>query len=40
MGALLDLSGYIKFFVGLFAIVNPIGILPVFKRMQDVIKQT
>lgn len=33
MGGLLDLSGYIKFFVGLFAIVNPIGILPVFISM-------
>ncbi|HIE0434283.1 TPA: YchE family NAAT transporter [Proteus mirabilis] len=33
MGALLDLSGYIKFFAGLFAIVNPIGILPVFISM-------
>lgn len=31
--ALLDLSGYIKFFVGLFALVNPIGIIPVFISM-------
>ncbi|UWS31220.1 YchE family NAAT transporter [Erwinia pyrifoliae] len=30
---LLDLSGYIKFFVGLFALVNPIGIIPVFISM-------
>ncbi|MCW7762661.1 YchE family NAAT transporter [Photorhabdus luminescens] len=30
---LLDLSGYIKFFVGLFALVNPVGILPVFISM-------
>ena len=29
----LDLSGYIKFFVGLFALVNPIGIIPVFISM-------
>ncbi|CAO96628.1 YchE family NAAT transporter [Erwinia tasmaniensis] len=31
--ALLDLSVYIKFFVGLFALVNPIGIIPVFISM-------
>ncbi len=31
--ALLDLSGYIKFFVGLFALVNPVGIIPVFISM-------
>jgi MarC family membrane protein len=31
--SLLDLSGYIKFFVGLFALVNPVGILPVFISM-------
>ncbi|SQI41584.1 Uncharacterised protein [Serratia plymuthica] len=24
--SLLDFSGYIKFFVGLFALVNPVGI--------------
>lgn len=30
---LLDFSGYIKFFGGLFALVNPIGILPVFISM-------
>ncbi|CCP03369.1 Putative NAAT family transporter [Erwinia amylovora Ea644] len=30
---LLDLSGYIKFFVGLFALVNPIGIIPIFISM-------
>ena len=30
---LLDLSGYIKFFVGLFALVNPVGIIPVFISM-------
>ncbi|MDR3433744.1 MAG: YchE family NAAT transporter [Rouxiella aceris] len=30
---LLDFSGYIKFFVGLFALVNPVGILPVFISM-------
>ena len=29
----LDLSGYIKFFVGLFALVNPVGIIPVFISM-------
>lgn len=28
-----DLSLYIKFFVGLFALVNPIGIIPVFISM-------
>ncbi|WP_045046653.1 YchE family NAAT transporter [Rouxiella chamberiensis] len=32
---LLDFSGYIKFFVGLFALVNPIGILPVFISMTN-----
>lgn len=31
--SLLDLSGFIKFFVGLFALVNPVGILPVFISM-------
>lgn len=31
--SLLDISGYIKFFVGLFALVNPVGILPVFISM-------
>lgn len=31
--AVLDLSGYIKFFVGLFALVNPVGIIPVFISM-------
>lgn len=36
MGAgLLDLSGYIKFFIGLFALVNPVGILPVFISMTN-----
>ncbi|WP_380177935.1 YchE family NAAT transporter [Kalamiella sp. sgz302252] len=30
---ILDLSGYIKFFVGLFALVNPVGIIPVFISM-------
>ncbi|CAK9885137.1 MAG: hypothetical protein XXXJIFNMEKO3_01529 [Candidatus Erwinia impunctatus] len=30
---LLDLSSYIKFFVGLFALVNPVGIIPVFISM-------
>jgi MarC family membrane protein len=29
----LDFSGYIKFFIGLFALVNPVGILPVFISM-------
>ncbi|HGN1707169.1 TPA: YchE family NAAT transporter [Providencia rettgeri] len=33
--ALLDLSGYIKFFIGLFALVNPVGILPVFISMTN-----
>ena len=32
---LLDLSGYIKFFIGLFALVNPVGILPVFISMTN-----
>ncbi len=31
--AILDLSGYIKFFIGLFALVNPVGIIPVFISM-------
>ena len=31
--SLLDLFGYIKFFIGLFALVNPVGILPVFISM-------
>ncbi|WP_290606890.1 hypothetical protein [Arsenophonus sp. ENCA] len=30
VGTLLDLPNYIKFFLGLFALVNTIGILPVF----------
>jgi MarC family membrane protein len=33
--SLLDLSDYIKFFVGLFALVNPVGILPVFISMTN-----
>lgn len=33
--ALLDLSGYIKFFIGLFALVNPVGVLPVFISMTN-----
>lgn len=32
---LLDLSDYIKFFLGLFALVNPIGILPLFISMTN-----
>lgn len=32
---LLDFSGYLKFFVGLFALVNPVGILPVFMSMTN-----
>ncbi|MDX7987183.1 YchE family NAAT transporter [Xenorhabdus sp. 12] len=31
--SLLGVSGYIKFFMGLFALVNPIGVLPVFIGM-------
>lgn len=31
--AIFDLSVYIKFFVGLFALVNPVGIIPVFIGM-------
>ena len=31
--SLLDLSGFIEFFVGLFALVSPVGILPVFISM-------
>ncbi|KQN53153.1 YchE family NAAT transporter [Erwinia sp. E602] len=31
--AISDLSVYIKFFIGLFALVNPIGIIPVFISM-------
>ncbi|AWH87112.1 YchE family NAAT transporter [Limnobaculum parvum] len=33
--AMLDLSGYIKFLVGMFALVNPVGILPVFISMTN-----
>nr|WP_314267834.1 YchE family NAAT transporter [uncultured Moellerella sp.] len=33
--ALLDMSGYIKFFISLFALVNPVGILPVFISMTN-----
>ncbi len=33
--SLLGLSGYIKFFMGLFALVNPIGVLPVFISMTN-----
>lgn len=29
----MELSDYIKFFIGLFALVNPVGILPVFISM-------
>ncbi|GKX51835.1 YchE family NAAT transporter [Budvicia aquatica] len=32
---MLDLSGYIKFLVGMFALVNPVGILPVFISMTN-----
>ncbi len=35
VGILLDLPNYIKFFLGLFALVNPIGILPVFISMTN-----
>ncbi|WP_315710846.1 YchE family NAAT transporter [Brenneria uluponensis] len=35
MQPMLDFSGYIKFFIGLFALVNPIGILPVFISMTN-----
>lgn len=28
--SLLDIASYVKFFIGLFALVNPVGILPVF----------
>jgi len=35
VGTLLDLPNYIKFFLGLFALVNPIGILPVFISMTN-----
>ena len=28
--AAIDVSLYLKFFVGLFAIINPLGLLPVF----------
>lgn len=31
--SLLDFADYIKFFIGLFALVNPVGILPVFISM-------
>ncbi|WP_058910299.1 YchE family NAAT transporter [Entomohabitans teleogrylli] len=30
---LIDLTVYVKFFVGLFALVNPVGIIPVFISM-------
>ncbi|WP_026742455.1 YchE family NAAT transporter [Lonsdalea quercina] len=33
MHSVLDFSSFIKFFVGLFALVNPIGVLPVFIGM-------
>lgn len=33
MHSVLDISSFIKFFVGLFALVNPIGVLPVFIGM-------
>ncbi|WP_340617876.1 YchE family NAAT transporter [Xenorhabdus entomophaga] len=33
--SLLGLSGYIKFFMGLFALVNPVGVLPVFISMTN-----
>ncbi|MDC9620259.1 YchE family NAAT transporter [Xenorhabdus sp. XENO-7] len=33
--SLLGFSGYIKFLMGLFALVNPIGILPVFISMTN-----
>jgi MarC family membrane protein len=35
VGTLLDLPNYIKFFLALFALVNPIGILPVFISMTN-----
>lgn len=35
MQSMLDFSGYIKFFIGLFALINPIGILPVFISMTN-----
>lgn len=35
VGTLLNLSIYIKFFLALFALVNPIGILPVFISMTN-----
>ncbi|ACZ76997.1 MULTISPECIES: YchE family NAAT transporter [Dickeya] len=31
----LDFSGYIKFFIGLFALINPVGILPIFISMTN-----
>lgn len=31
----MELSDYIKFFIGLFALVNPVGILPVFISMTN-----
>jgi len=31
--SLFDFSAYIKFFIGLFALVNPVGIIPVFISM-------
>lgn len=31
--ALLDFTAYFKFFIGLFALVNPVGIIPVFISM-------
>ncbi|MEC5318845.1 YchE family NAAT transporter [Brenneria populi subsp. brevivirga] len=33
--SLLSFSDYIKFFIGLFALINPIGILPVFISMTN-----
>ncbi len=33
--SLLGFSGYIKFLMGFFALVNPIGILPVFISMTN-----
>ncbi|HBT0458023.1 TPA: hypothetical protein MA075_005552, partial [Klebsiella pneumoniae] len=31
--SLFDFSAYFKFFIGLFALVNPVGIIPVFISM-------
>ncbi|VDZ73830.1 MarC family integral membrane protein [Atlantibacter hermannii] len=33
MQSLFDLPTYFKFFIGLFALVNPVGIIPVFISM-------